>query len=129
MTKIIVSIQHGLLAEAVTKALQESDDFQPIRIPVPRKGGNTVEQCQILGAEMLLAEVSYAPGTTLKTRLEEMEQMRQQLPGCKLVLLCDENSTPEIAHAVMLAKKDGRIDAFFYASVTTKYLLAALASL
>ena len=121
MTKIIVSIQHGLLAEAVTKALQESDDFQPIRIPVPRKGGNTVEQCQILGAEMLLAEVSYAPGTTLKTRLEEMEQMRQQL-------LCDENSTPEIAHAVMLAKKDGRIDAFFYASVTTKYLLAALAA-
>ena len=44
-------------------------------------------------------------------------------------MLCDENSAPEIAREVANAKKDGLIDAFFYSSVTEKYLTAVLASL
>jgi hypothetical protein len=51
------------------------------------------------------------------------------LPNCKIVLLCDENSAPDIAREVMIAKKDGLIDAFFYSSVTAKYLIAALSAL
>jgi hypothetical protein len=43
--------------------------------------------------------------------------------------LCDENSAPDNAKDVMLAKKDGKIDAFFYTSVTQNYLLAALEAL
>ena len=47
--------------------------------------------------------------------LSEAKQVRIKTPSCKLVMLCDENSTPDIA--------------FFYSSVTEKYLTAALASL
>ena len=68
-------------------------------------------------------------GTTIETRLNEVKQVRQNAPSCKLVMLCDENSAPDIAHAVANAKKDRLIDAFFYSSVTEKYLTAVLASL
>jgi hypothetical protein len=83
----------------------------------------------MLSAQMLIAEVSYANGTTIGARIAEVKELRKKLPNCKIVLLCDENSAPDIAREVMNAKKDGLIDTFFYSSVTTKYLLAALSSL
>jgi hypothetical protein len=59
-------------------------------------------------------------------RLIEAKELRSLLPQCRIAFLCDENSSPEIAREVMIAKKDGYIDAFFYSSVTAKYLVAAL---
>ena len=61
--------------------------------------------------------------------IKEVKKVREKIPTCKLVMLCDENSAPDIAREVANAKKDGLIDAFFYSSVTEKYLTAALASL
>jgi len=129
MRKIVVSIQNGLLAEAITTMLSGSDEFQPFRIAAGRKGDSVVSSCEMFEAELLLSEVSYASGTTVDTRLREAEEMRKHLPNCQIVFLCDENSSPEIARTVTLAKKDGLIDAFFYSSVTSKYLLAALSAL
>ena len=129
MKKIVVSIGNGLLAEAITQMLTDSGEFQPFRLPVGTKKNDIVDQCEMLSAETLIAEVSYANGTTIGARIAEVKQLRKKLPNCKIVLLCDENSAPDIAREVMNAKKDGLIDTFFYSSVTTKYLLAALSSL
>ena len=128
MKKIGISIQNGLLAEGITQMLSESGGFQPFRITSPKKNG-VVTSCQLQGAELLLAEVSYAAGATIDGRLAEAKLLRQALPNCKIAFLCDENSSPEIAKEVMNAKKDGIIDGFFYSSVTTKYLAAALEAL
>lgn len=129
MKKIVVSIGNGLLAEAITQMLTDSGEFQPFRLPVGTKKNDIVDQCEMLSAETLIAEVSYANGTTIGARIAEVKELRKRLPNCKIVLLCDENSAPDIAREVMNAKKDGLIDTFFYSSVTTKYLLAALYSL
>ena len=129
MKKIVVSIGNGLLAEAITQMLSDSGEFQPFRFPVGTKKNDIVGQCEMLSAETLIAEVSYAGGTTIDTRIAEVKELRKKLPNCKIVLLCDENSAPDIAHEVMIAKKDGLIDAFFYSSVTAKYLIAALSAL
>jgi DNA-binding NarL/FixJ family response regulator len=129
MKKIVVSIGNGLLAEAITQMLTDSGEFQPFRLPVGTKKNDIVDQCEMLSAETLIAEVSYANGTTIGARIAEVKELRKKLPNCKIVLLCDENSAPDIAREVMNAKKDGLIDTFFYSSVTTKYLLAALSSL
>ena len=129
MKKIVVSFANGLLAEAITQMLLDSGEFEPFRLPVDAKKNDIVGQCEMLSTEMLIAEVSYAGGTTVDTRLSEVKELRKKMPTCKIVLLCDENSAPDIAREVMLAKKDGLIDAFFYSSVTAKYLLAALTSL
>ena len=129
MKKIVVSVQNNLLAESITKILADSGVFNPFRVPVDRRKKDTANQCEALQAELLLAEVSYFPGTTVDTRLAEANEIRKNLPKCLIVLLCDENSSPDIAKDVMLAKKDGKIDAFFYTSVTQNYLLAALEAL
>ena len=129
MMKIVVSIQNGLLAEAITGMLNDSGEFQPFRVPVGNKKDDVVSNCEMLSADILIAEVSYAGGTTVETRLREVREVRRKVSGCKIVLLCDENSAPDIAREVTLAKKDGLIDNFFYSSVTAKYLLAALFSL
>ena len=55
--------------------------------------------------------------------------MRRAVPRCQFVLLCDENSDPELAQSVKRARQDRLIDAFLYASVTPAYLTAALDAL
>ena len=128
MNNIVVSMSNNLLAEAITQMLTDSGDFRPLRVAVNKKT-DLPAQCEMLSAETLLSEVSYASCTTLKKRIEEAKLIREKLPKCKIVFLCDENSAPDIARQVMLAKKDGLIDAFFYSSVTAKYLVAALSAL
>ncbi len=125
MKKIGISIQNGLLAEGIIRMLSENGEFQPFRITSPKKNG-VLSNCLLQEADILLAEVSYASGATIDGRLAEARSLRKELPTCKIAFLCDENSSPEIAREVMTAKKDGIIDAFFYSSVTTKYLAAAL---
>ena len=128
MKNIVVCIGNGLLSEAIIKMLKNSGEFKPFRVLI-QKNINIANGCEALSADILLLDVSYASGTTMETRLKEVKQVREKTPTCKLVMLCDENSAPEIAREVANAKKDGLIDAFFYSSVTEKYLTAALASL
>ena len=60
---------------------------------------------------------------------ESCDHLPSALPNCKFVLLCDENSDPELSHRVMIVRQDRLIDAFLYASVTPAYLTAALDAL
>lgn len=126
--RIVVSIQNSLLAEAIIKLLEDSGEFQPYRAVV---GGNdrTLQTCIACTADMVLMEVTSVQNTNLEARLREGEQLRQLLPGCKIVLLCDEIVSPEIAQGVIEAKRSGRINAFYYSSLTGEYLIAALYAL
>ena len=128
MRKIVVSIQNGLLAEALTSLLQLSGEFEPFRAAVD-KNKRTVSACVACHADLVLMEVTHTAHANLEGRLHEGEQIRQLVPGCKIVLLCDENVSPDSAREVVAAKKSGRIDAFYYSSVTGKYLVAALYAL
>ena len=128
MRKIVLSIQNGLLGEALTSLLQLSGEFEPYRAAVD-KNKRTVSACVACHADLVLMEVTHTAHANLEGRLHEGEQIRQLVPGCKIVLLCDENVSPDIAREVVAAKKSGRIDAFYYSSVTGKYLVAALYAL
>ena len=128
MRKIVVSIQNGLLGAALTSLLQLSGEFEPYRAAVD-KNKRTVSACVACHADLVLMEVTHTAHANLEGRLHEGEQIRQLVPGCKIVLLCDENVSPDIAREVVAAKKSGRIDAFYYSSVTGKYLVAALYAL
>ena len=128
MRKIVVSIQNGLLSEALTQLLSASGEFEPYRTAVD-KNKRAVSACVACNADIVLMEVTHTAHTALEARLHEGEQIRQLVPGCKIVLLCDENVSPEIAKEVVAAKKSGQIDAFYYSSITGKYLVAALYAL
>ena len=128
MRKIVVSVQNGLLAESITRMLEESSEFLIYRSVVGSRNSLAVD-CTMYGAEIVLMEVSLGRGLSLQSRLEETKQIKQSNPTCKVVLLCDENTAPDLAREVALSKKNGLVDGFFYSSVTGAYLVAALASL
>lgn len=128
MKKILVSIRNGLLSEAIVRALRDCGEFLPYKIS-PEVRANISDQCETMGADILLMEISYVPGTTVEARLREIGQVRSSNPGCKVVILCDDNAAPEIARKVTQLKKDRVIDTFFYTSVTENYLTSALVSL
>ena len=112
MRKIVVSVQNGLLAESISRMLEESREFSIYRSAVGSRS-TLAKDCVMYGAEIVLMEVSPGRGLSLQARMEEIRQIKSANTGCK----------------VALAKKDGRVDAFFYSSVTGSYLVAALAAL
>ena len=128
MRKIVVSVQNGLLAESITRILEESSEFLIYRSVVGSRNSLVVD-CTMYGAEIVLMEVSLGRGLSLQSRLEETKQIKHANSGFKILLLCDENTAPDLAREVALAKKNGLVDGFFYSSVTGAYLVAALASL
>ena len=120
MREIVVSMQNTLLSEAIARLLAETGEFRV---------DDTFSLCRAAQADILLMEVSRMPAYTLESRLKLIECVRRALPNCKFVLLCDENSDPELARRVMIVRQDRLIDAFLYASVTPAYLTAALDAL
>ena len=125
MRNIVLSIQNGLLAEAIAMALKKTGNFR-VYTCMPAQAGKVPQICRTMDADILMMDVSTAPGASLPQRLLAGESVRRYLPACRQVLMCDDSAYPELARQVMLAKQDGRIDEFFYCSVTASYLVAML---
>ena len=128
MRDIILSIRNNLVCEALTRSLEESGEFRPYKLLFSREN-EVLRECKAISPDILLLEVAFGRRTDLKTRLAEASEVRQNSPNCKIIFLCDENSSPELANQVVQAKRDGQIDEFFYASVGSRYLVAALSAL
>ena len=112
MKRIFISIHNSLLSAAITRCLKDLGEFSI---------GSTAED-----ADIVLMEACYGAGATLDECLRAGKDLR---PGCRVVLLCDENSAPEVARRVAQAKKDGLIDDFVYSSVSESYLTALLSAM
>ena len=129
MIKIGLNIGNRVFSESVMMILQQTGDFKPVYIPY-ETSEKFITECVALSPDILLLDVRPVPETaTLKNRIGIMKKIRKTVPRCKMVLLCDETAFPELAEEVMRAKQTGSVDAFFYASVTAEYLVAALLSL
>ena len=128
MKNIVVSMPNTLLAEAIAGALLKTGEFR-VEQALPGRPEDAPSLCTSARADVLLMEVSRLSGYTLDDRMRLIAAVRDAVPGCKFALICDENSDPELARRVMHARQDRRIDAFFYTSVTSKYLTAAIDAL
>ena len=128
MRKIAINVHNGLLEECIDRVLNESDEFQSYRIPMEKRSG-LVTECRQFGAEILLLEATTLFTKAPMTRMDDIRRLRKENPQCKIALLCDENTVPDIARKAVAAKKDGVIDVFFYTSVESSYLVAMLAAL
>ena len=124
MKKIVLSICNSLMAMSITHSLTQTGDFQIASI---RPGCKEVaRECADASADVLLMEAAFNIGATLDDCMKEAKRLRSLRPECKTILLCDENSAPEVARQIALAKKDGLIDDFVYSSVSESYLTAML---
>lgn len=119
MKTVLTGICNGLMAQSIRHILEESGAF---RVLSTREG-------EVSSADILLLEVAYNPGYTVDERMDAVRSIRSRNPKARVLLLCDENSAPELARKVALAKKDGMIDDFIYSSVSESYLTAMLESI
>ena len=126
MKRIALSIHNSLMATSIALALQRDGGFLVTDL---HSTGEIAVGCARLEADILLMEATYGIGTTMEDCLRESLNLRNLRPQCKVILLCDENSVPEIARQVALAKRDGYITDFIYSSVSDTYLTALLSAM
>lgn len=127
MKKVITNICNSLMAMSITDILQETGAFSVC--PVDGCRDDLAAECKAASADIALLEVAYNPGFTVDERLRDVFLIRRTASGCKVLLMCDDNSAPDLARRVVQAKRDGLIDDFVYSSVSEGYLVAMLDSM
>ena len=127
MRRVVVDMQNALFSDAIATALQNFDsDFEVHQSESPAK---TTDMCAFTEANILIMEVTaYAPWN-LEERMKIRGEVKAQSPGCKIVLVVDENTEKKLADKGRQAKKDGLVDNFIYGSVSSAYLSAVIDAL
>jgi hypothetical protein len=117
MKTVVIAFHNGLMAQSVAHTLRATGCFR-VHVVDP-DSQECLTLCRSLSAEVLLLE---ATGQTFKPRPAfDLD--------CKIVVMCDDNSSPERLQQVVLSKKLGEIDDFVFFSVSAHYLTAMLSAL
>lgn len=127
MRRIVINMQNSLFCNAIADTLRRSgNELEPYTVDTPDK---VADDCKWIAPYALLMEVtSYSPWELVE-RLKIRDVVKEKDPGCKVVLVVDENAEKEIAKQVKQAKKDGIIDQFIYGSISASYLADIVDSL
>ncbi len=127
MRRIVLDMQCRLFADAVSQSLSGNDpDFETLRA---ESSDETVRLCKSSFAYAVIMEVSALASQRVEKRLALSAKVRESSPKTKIVFLVDERADPGLAEEVRQAKKDGLIDNFIYASVSSAYLSAIIDTL
>ena len=124
MKRAVLAIRNRLVLEAVANALRRTG------FAVERSSSQDPERILALtgalSATSLVMDVTRSGDGTFDMRMATARAAKQQNPGIRIALLCDNVSDENNARKIKCAKEDGRIDAFFYESVPSDYLADAL---
>ena len=127
MRRVVVDMQNALFADAIATALRDFDsDFDVCQSESPAK---TTDMCAFTQANILIMEVTAYTLWKMEERMKIRDEVKAQNPGCKIVLVVDENTEKKLADKVRQAKKDGLVDNFIYGSVSSTYLSAVIDAL
>ena len=127
MRRVVIDMQNALFADAIATVLRDFDsDFEVYQSESPVKTSN---MCAFTEAHIRIMEVTAYSSWKLEERMKIRNEVKAQNPGCKIVLVVDENSEKKLADKVRLAKKDGLIDNFIYGSISATYLSAVIDTL
>ena len=124
MRRIVLDLQSGLFADAVTQALAgNASDFVIFRSSRPEE---TVATCRASRANVLVMEVSRQGIWKLSERIKISNEVKSSSLDCKIILLVDERADELLAADVRQAVKDRLVDNFIYASVSPTYLAGVI---
>ncbi len=129
MRRIVLDMQSEMFAEAVTKALTDSNlDFLVYRASKPEE---TISLCRACHANVLVMEVVRQGVWKLGDRIKILNEIKKSELGqsCKILLLVDEKADELLAADVRQAVKDQLADNFIYASVSPAYLAGVIDTL
>lgn len=127
MRRILINMQNTLFCNAISETLRRSgNELDPYPVYLPDA---VVEECKWITPYALLMEVTGYTPWKLCERMKIRDAVKETCPGCKIVLVVDENAEKETAKLVKQAKKDGLIDQFIYGSISASYLADILDTL
>ncbi len=129
MRRIVLDMQSRLFAEAITKALTDSN--LGFLVYSSSKPEETVSLCRVCHADVVVMEVSRSGTCKLSERIKLLAKLRsyETTRDCRTLLLVDEKADEMLAADVRQAVKDHLIDNFIYASVSPTYLAGVIDAL
>lgn len=126
MRKIVLDIQSAIYAHNMERMLmQELEDCQII---VSESPDSTSEWCRLHNSDVLLMEVKAYSPWMFSERMKTTEKVRQNTPGCRIILFVNDENDTELSENVRQAKRDGFIDAFLFGSVSENYFASVIDS-
>lgn len=127
MKRAILAIRNTLILEAVMNSLKESGFL--VEKASSQETDKILAIMNALLADFLIMDVTRCGDGTFDQRMETVLAAKKQNPSVKIALLCDNVSNEESAYRIKQAKEEGKIDAFFYESVPSNYLVDVIDSL
>lgn len=127
MKRAILAIRNTLILEAVMNSLKESGFL--VEKASSQETDKILAIMNALLADFLIMDVTRCGDGTLDQRMETVLAAKKQNPSVKIALLCDNVSNEESAYRIKHAKEEGKIDAFYYESVPSNYLVDVIDSL
>lgn len=127
MKRAILAIRNTLILEAVMNSLKESGFL--VEKASSQETNKILAIMNALLADFLIMDVTRCGDGTFDQRMETVLAAKKQNPSVKIALLCDNVSNEESAYRIKQAKEEGKIDAFFYESVPSNYLVDVIDSL
>lgn len=127
MKRAILAIRNMLILEAVMNSLKESGFL--VEKASSQETDKILAIMNALLADFLIMDVTRCGDGTFDQRMETVLAAKKQNPSVKIALLCDNVSNEESAYRIKQAKEEGKIDAFFYESVPSNYLVDVIDSL
>ena len=127
MKRAILAIRNTLILEAVMNSLKESGFL--VKKASSQETDKILAIMNALLADFLIMDVTRCGDGTFDQRMETVLAAKKQNPSVKIALLCDNVSNEESAYRIKQAKEEGKIDAFFYESVPSNYLVDVIDSL
>lgn len=124
MKRVVLSICNSLVSEAVFFALKKSGFL--VNISPSNKADDVSKCCDICFANILVMDVTRSNNCLFEKRKALIEELKGHNNEIKICLLCDNVSDPEIADQIKRIKEEKLIDAFFYESVSTDYMVDVL---
>ena len=126
MKKIVLDMQSGIHAHNMERMLlQKLEDYQVV---ISESPDSTADWCRSHRPDVLLMEVkAYSPWMFLE-RMKIRDKVKRSTENCRVILFVDDESDNNLTEKVRQAKREGRIDAFLFGSVSETYFASVIDS-
>ncbi|MCL2060483.1 MAG: hypothetical protein FWH01_15770 [Oscillospiraceae bacterium] len=127
MQKIGIITINKVLAQSLSIHFNNNPDFgyEPYQLLNPRQA---VLDAEVIGIDLAVVDVVDGPLKSAAQLLEFCGQMREKVPGCKMLLLVSQDDKTGQGTA-MGAKRRMLIDGYIFSDTSLDYLLAKLSAL
>ncbi len=124
--KVLLIMNRKILSDALIEQAKGAPHFD---LRADRSHASAVLTAAAYGPEIVVMEVPESgPWKSAEKCISICDAIREQVPGCKQVLLCPENDA-DACRAAIRAKRNNRIDDFLYYDTSLHYLFSKLESL